>query len=234
MTRRGSERRPSPDAREVPAYPLAEVARYLHLAPATLRTWVKGRDYPTEHGPAFFQPLIKLPDASQAMLSFSNLIEAHVLLALRTEHAVSIKAVREALVYAERAFRIKRLLLSPELRTDAGRLFLDRYGELVELSPSGQLAMRTLLEAYLARIDRDVSQVPIRLYPFVRGEVADGKRIAITPLVAFGRPVIARMSIATAAIVDRIDAGEGIDEVAADYGLDRRDVEDAVLYERAA
>jgi hypothetical protein len=35
------------------------------------------------------------------LLSFSNLIEAHVLRSLRTEHGVSVKALRSALAYAE-------------------------------------------------------------------------------------------------------------------------------------
>jgi uncharacterized protein (DUF433 family) len=234
MSRSRARNGPQIDPREAPAYPLSEAARYLRLAPATLRTWVVGREYPTERGKAFFKPLIELPDSAQPALSFSNLVEAHVLRSLRAEHAVSIKAVREALAYAEDAFEIDRLLLSPELRAGAGELFLDRYGQLVDLSRSGQLAMRKLLDAYLNRIDRDVSNVPIQLYPFVRAEIPDERRIAINPLVAFGRPVIARKSISTAAIAGRIDAGESADEVAADYGLDRTEIEDAVLYERAA
>jgi uncharacterized protein (DUF433 family) len=36
------------------------------------------------------------------------------------------------------------------------------------------------------------------------------------------------------AIADRIDAGEAVDDIAADYGLKPGDVEQAVLYERAA
>jgi hypothetical protein len=43
------------------------------------------------------------------MLSFWNLIEAHVLRALRTEHAVSVKALRKALDYAEKELGIERL-----------------------------------------------------------------------------------------------------------------------------
>lgn len=175
-----------------------------------------------------------LADPKQSVLSFSNLVEAHVLRSLRTEHAVSMRALREALAYAQRECKIKRLLLSPELKAGAGEVFLDRYGELIDLSRSGQLAMRKLLDVYLGRIDRDLSQIPIRLYPFVGSEMPDEKRIAINPLVAFGRPVIVRQSISTAAITERIDNGETIDEVAQDYGLERKDVEDAVLYERAA
>jgi uncharacterized protein (DUF433 family) len=40
--------------------------------------------------------------------------------------------------------------------------------------------------------------------------------------------------VTTQAIADRIDAGEAVDEIATDYGLATSDIEQAVLYERAA
>jgi uncharacterized protein (DUF433 family) len=58
--------------------------------------------------------------------------------------------------------------------------------------------------------------------------------IAIDPRVSFGRPVVISQGISTAAIVGRIDAGETVDDVAADYGLSTTEVEHAIVYERAA
>lgn len=223
----------NPDRRDAPAYPLSEAAHYVRLAPATLRSWVAGRPYPTRGGKGFFSPLIRPADAKNSVLSFNNLIEAHVLRALRTEHGVSIKAVRDALRYAEHAFSIDRLLLRSELRASAGELFLDRYTELVNLSKSGQLAMRRMLEAYLQRVEWD-HDLPIRLFPFVTGELAVARSIAIDPALAFGRPVVYRGAISTAVIAERIDAGESVEALAVDYGLQTTEVEEAVLYERAA
>ena len=111
--------------------------------------------------------------------------------ALRVQHAVKVKAVRDAVRYAQQAFKIDRLLLRPELRAQAGELFLGRYGELVNLSKSGQLAMRKLLEAYLERVDWK-GHLSVRLYPFVSGEMTTDRRIVIDPEIAFGRPVVSR------------------------------------------
>lgn len=220
--------------RELPAYPIAEAARYLGLAPATLRSWVKGRDYPTRKGAGRFTPLIRLPEPRQPLLSFNNLVEAHVLKSLRRDHSVSLGAVRQALDYAQRSCHVPRLLLSPELRANAGQLFLDRYGALLSLTPSGQYALRKVLESYLQRVVWDRT-LPRRLYPFVRGDSADAPRdIVIDPELAFGRPVVERRGISTAAIVQRFDAGETADVIAADYELSPKEVEEAVLYERAA
>lgn len=225
--------RRSDDPRNAPAYPLAEAAHYVRLAPATLRSWVVGRPYPVQRGEGFFQPLIRPADSNGHVLSFNNLIEAHVLRALRSDHGVPIRAVREALTYAEREFKIERLLLRKELTTTAGELFLDRYGELINLSASGQIAIRKILEAYLARVDWERS-FPIRLYPFLSGELLEKRSIAIDPKIAFGRPILVKRSISTAVIAERIDAGESVESIASDYDLSSEEVEEAVVYERAA
>jgi hypothetical protein len=110
---------------------------------------VIGHEYPTARSAKDFSPLLKPASAKPIMLSFSNLIEAHVLKSLRTDHGVSVKALRAALQYAQQELSIDRLLLSSELRANAGSVFLDRYGQLIDLSASGQLAMRKVLEYYL-------------------------------------------------------------------------------------
>lgn len=222
------------ELRDQPAYGLAEAARYLKLPVATLRSWVVGRAYPKADGVvAHSRPLIHPPKKQPLLLTFWNLIEAHVLRSLRTEHGVSIKAVREAVSFAERAEKIDRLLLRKDLRTDAGRLFLEKYGELIDLSASGQLAMRKLFEEHLERVDWDEWQFPVRLYPFVSGESAR-RPIAIDPKLAFGRPVVLRAGVSTGVIAERIDSGETVAELASDYGLTIEDIEQAVVYERAA
>lgn len=222
------------DLRDQPAYPLSEAARYLKLPPATLRAWTLGRPYPTAHGSGHFRPLIRAVAGQPALLSFWNLIEAHVIRALRTEHGVSIRDLRRAIDFAERKLGVERLLLRPELRSDAGQLFLDRYGELINLSASGQLAMRQVLEAHLKRISWDTARAPFRLHPFVGAATGDAMPIAIDPTIAFGRPVVVSRGISTAAIVARIDAGETPRELARDYDLSPADIEQAVVYERAA
>src|SRR5262245_3491401 len=86
------------DPCEMPAYGILEAAHYLRLPPSTLRDWIKGRSYPTEKGQRFSAPLIPLPPR------FFNLVEAHVLGALRREHHVSMAKAREALTFLEKHF----------------------------------------------------------------------------------------------------------------------------------
>lgn len=222
------------DLRNQPAYTLAEAARYLKVAPATLRSWVVGRPYHRRDGTAQFKPLIRPAGSPPPMLSFWNLIEAHVLRSLRTDHGVKMDALRRAIDYAQRSERIDRLLLSAELRTDAGKLLLERYGQLIELSASGQVAMRRLFTEHLARVEWDEWQFPVRLYPAMGEALTANRPIAIDAQVAFGRPVVAKRGVTTGTIADRIDAGESVADLAADYDLTSDEVEEAVLYERVA
>ncbi len=222
---------PTTDVRDTPAYPVAEAARYLRLPAATLRAWVRGTQTRSgRRSPAVIHASARDP----LMLSFWNLIEAHVLRALRTDHGVSLPAVRKALRYAEEELGIERLLLSAELKTDAGRLFLDRYGQLTDLTASGQIAMRVLFDQHLKRVEWDQDQFPIRLYPFVQDQTLETDRaIAIDAGIAFGRPIVKRIGVNTSVIADRLDAGETIADVASDYEMTESELASAVLYERA-
>lgn len=223
------------DYRERPAYTVAEAARYLKVSPATLRTWVAGRDYPTAKGAKRWQPLIVPAAKAPSLLSFWNLIEAHVLWGLRTDHRVPVKAVRQALDFAEAELGVERLLLRKELCTSGRELFFERFGELIELSASHQIAMKQIFESHLKRVEWDEWQFPVRLFPFMPADAASAPRaIAIDPGIAFGRPILQSRGITTQVLVDRIDAGEAIAAVAADYGLTIADVEQAILYELAA
>ena len=223
------------DLRDNPAYTIAEAARYLKLAPATLRSWVLGRRYPTAGGNGHFHPLIGLASRQPPLLSFWNLIEAHVLRSLRTEHVVPVRALRPALAYAEKQLHLQRLLLRKELCTDAGQVFLDRYGQLINLSASGQLAMRHVLSAYLKRVEWDEWMFPVRLCPFISaGTLTQDRLIVIDPQISFGRTVVIRVGISTDAIAGRGAAGEAVNDIAEDYDLSPEEVEQAVLYERVA
>jgi uncharacterized protein (DUF433 family) len=182
-----------------------------------------------------FHPLIHPPIKQPPTLSFWNLIEAHVLRALRNEHGVSMNALRQALSYAEKSLKIDRLLLNNELCTDGGRVLLDRYGKLIDLSASGQIAMRRVFNEHLKRVEWDERKFPVRLHPFPYNNIgAVGRPVMIDPQIAFGRPVIARGGISTSVIAERIDAGETLGDLATDYDLCESEIEEAVLYERAA
>jgi len=219
----------------MPWYTVAEAARYLSIPTATLRSWTAGRRYPVSDGSRRFEPLLQRPDPSDPRLSFSNLVEAHVLRSLREEHLVRMGNVRTALEFAAEQLGIDRLLFSRDLQTSAGDLFIERYGQLINLSRHGQMALKELLHAHLERVKRDRAGMPVRLYPVTRWRIADSPtHIAIDPKISFGRPVTSHHSIRTAVISKRFLAGESVMGIARDYELKPTEIEEAIRYERAA
>src|SRR5258706_15717904 len=74
------------DARVLPAYTLGEAARYLRLPVPTLRAWAVGRVYSTETGRRRSPAALAIAGTKPPMLSFVNLIEAHVLAAITRDY----------------------------------------------------------------------------------------------------------------------------------------------------
>src|SRR5207237_7885244 len=131
--------------RLAPAYSVAEAAHYLRMHEATLRGWVAGRLYPAGGQTKRSRPLIHLDDPRKQYLAFINLVEAHVLAAIRRRHGVKLPKVRKALDYVKRQFKIERPLIDQTFQTDGLDLFVERYGDLINASREGQRAMKEIL-----------------------------------------------------------------------------------------
>lgn len=217
---------------EVPTYSLPEVAHILHLPRTTVASWVLGRPYRTEAGPRHFTPVIQIADPKTPLLSFLDLVELHVLSAIRRDHRVKLKAVRRAIVYLRQTFDSEHPLLAQKMVTDGTDLFIERYGEYVSISQDGKMAMKQVMGVYLRRIERDPAGLPIRLYPFTSSRISDSpKAVAIDPRIQFGRPCLAGTGIRTAVIIERYKAGDSIESLAEDYEITPSDIEEALRYE---
>ncbi len=219
------------DYREIPAYTVWEVAHYLTVPAATIRYWSVGRDD--------YAPLIEVPERSPTLLSFLNLVELHVLAAIRRKHEVKMPSFRRAIQYlAEHARRPadkRHPLISRELETDDLDLFTEQYGQLIAISREGQTAMRKIISAAQRRIDRDPEGVPIKLYPFTRTDMGEAPAmVVIDPALSAGRPVIAGTGLATQLIAERYKAGESVCELARDYARENAEIEEAIRCELQA
>jgi uncharacterized protein (DUF433 family) len=232
MHKKGTDFYADKDIREFPTYGVAETAHYLQIPQVTLRSWVVGRPFPTGMGTRFFEPLIMLPDPNRPLLSFMNVVEVHVLDGIRRQHQIRLAKIRQALRYLRQYFPARHPLADEKFETDGLDLFIHRYGQLINISQSGQLAMRSLLEAHLQRIERDPQGIAMRLYPFTKKRLPDEPRfVVIDPHVSFGRPALTSSGIATAVIAERYKAGESVDQLADDYGRDRLEIEEAIRCE---
>jgi uncharacterized protein (DUF433 family) len=220
------------DPKELPAYTVAEAAHYLDLAEATLRSWVVGRGYPVSGRKKFSPPLIDIPEKKPPRLSFWNLVEAHVLSAIRRKHRITLPAVRKALDYLKERHPSQHPLIEQHFLTDGVDLFIESYSDLINASREGQVEMKKMIECYLGRVERDPGGIPIKLYPFTRTyNAGDSRPIVIDPLISFGRPVLVGTGIPTAMIAQRYKAGESIKDLATDYAREEEEIQEAIRCE---
>ena len=223
------------DPRELPAYGIAEAAHYLRIPPSTLRTWVRGRTYPTAQGEQWSEPVIKLADESRGLLSFVNLTEAHVLGAIR-QSKVPFRSIRRGLDYLYQQFPSPHPLAEKDFETDGMDLFVDHLGEVVNITQGGQIGIREFLKTYLKRIERDMTGIATKLYLFNRRDLPPTEvqqtRVVVDPRISFGRPVLVGSHIATRVVYQRFAAGDSVEELAADYARPSSDIEEAIRCEQ--
>jgi uncharacterized protein (DUF433 family) len=223
------------DPREIPTYGISESAHALKIPPNTLISWIHGRSFPTRRGQGRFEPLIELPEEGLPLLSFFNLVEAHVIDAIRYRDKIRLVRVRDAITHLREKYNSAHPLVEYEFQHDGVDLFTEMGKDIVNVSRSGQLALRDVITAYLKRITRDAKGSAIALYPFLQRrpeQVEEQKLVLIDPRISFGKPILVGVGVPTAVIADRNSAGETIAELAEDYGCQASEIEQAIEYER--
>lgn len=219
------------DPRDIPTYSISDAARYLRIPAGTIRSWTVGRKYPTANGSNFFRPLIPIRDFKPKLLSFTNLIEVHVLRAIRKHH-VDLDKVRDALDFIEEEFQASHPLARESFLTDGVDLFIERYGFLINASKNEQSELKASFNAHLERIEPDDAGLAIKLYPFTRSRDEDSPRlVVIDTRIAFGRLVIAGTGIAARVLLERYRAGDSIEYLAHDYNCDQEMIDEAIRCE---
>jgi uncharacterized protein (DUF433 family) len=194
---------------------------------STLRSWVLGRPLLGRSGRRWSQPVIRLPRGERRFLSFTNLVEVHVLAAMRRQHALELDAIRRAVRYVHDELDVEHPLAKEQFKTNGVDLFVERLGKIINASREGQLGMRAVLVGSLERVEYDRHGRAIRLFPVLRRADAP-KNIVIDPRRAFGRPVLVGTSVPAADVRARFDAGDGVDELARDYDVSTELIEDAL------
>jgi len=176
---------------------------------------------------------VRAPSISPPRFTFMNLLEFHILTAMRWK-GLKMEKVRRALEYIGRQWPSKHPLLDQLFQTDGIDLFVSKLpDEIINVSKQGQLGFKGILEAFLQRIDFDPSGIAAKFFPFVEEKKAgEPKMIEINPSVAFGRPVIAGTGITADVVAGRFAARESVAELAEEYGRPPGEIEEAIRWAR--
>lgn len=212
---------------ELPLYGLSEAALYLRIPIKTLEYWAFGRKP--------ISPIISAASKNPRALSFMNLLECHMLASMKSLYDLRLPKIRRAVAQLNRTSPFKHPLIEQPLLTNRVDLLIKDIDRLINLSRGGQLAIPQVVETHLERVEYDKEGGIFKFYPFVRQRSAsEPKFIVINPALGFGKPVIAGTGISTAVIASRFNARESIPDLAKEYGLEEKQVEEAIRWETRA
>ena len=222
---------------EVPAYTMKDAAHHVGIPVSTLRSWVKGIYY-SKRGWNKFERIVELPEESGSMLSFVNLVEIHTLTAIRRQYGIEHSKIRTAVRTLKEKFQSKHPLADFKFQTDHVDLFVEELNEYHNLS-SDQLPLQEVIRIALSRIDRDQFGRPVGFYPFmmllppsdIETAREETKPVSISPLISFGKPVLAKTAIRTRMIADRHRSGASIQYLAEDYNINDQSIKEAIRFE---
>lgn len=209
---------------EAPIYKIGEAAFFVGVPPSTMHTWVYGRDYKVGDTWRDWPALIRAADTKRGLLSFVNIAEAHVLDAMR-RNGIPMQQVRDGIELIGKATR--HPLVSTEFYHIGRKLLAEYLGNVVSLKrPTlGQAVL--MFDEYLERLVRDDRGVPFRLFPVRKNPES---RVMLDLYIASGQPVVTGTGILAQFIAERNKYGESPLEIAEDYGIDERSVQDAINF----
>lgn len=202
------------------AYTLPDAARLLGLPLPRLRNWVVGRDER--------EGFLHDGCGKGRTFGFLTLIELFTVAQLRA-NGVSWKTLRISRAELAKRFSTEHPFALEGLLVTGGRLLKELGDEtLLELGAGGQTAFEKVLTPFCHRLDFDKStRLARRFYP-----TGEHRAVVVDPRHAFGRPVIDGTNVTTEALACLIRGGENIEDVAADFQLDVRQVTEAWDFEQ--
>jgi len=200
----------------LPAYQIAEAAKYASIAPQTVAAWHQ-----------IEAKLLKQRETRSA-LSYMQLIEVAVVAAFR-KAGVSMPRIRKARAWAAHELKSEHPFAEYEFKENAKHLYLDsqqvdlKDNTVLQADAGGQLEWESVI-GRLREFEYETDGIALRWR--VAGE---GSPIIIDPRISFGSPAI--KGIATWVLRGRYEAGESDSDIADDFGLERDEVREGLKFE---
>jgi uncharacterized protein (DUF433 family) len=207
------------DKKTAALYSTREAARYLRMPARTLNQWLapSGR-------PAVLVHSVANVRHGAPRIPFVGLVEAYVLRSLR-DLKLSKGSIERAASAVRCEFGNDYGLATRKIATDGIDIFIE-YADSDDIARAydGQRPIRETIRDYLRYIEWDeydgiAARLRLQQFP-------DSAPVVLDPDYAWGQPVLAASKIPLEAIVNLWKAGETMEVVAEEYGLDVDTVED--------
>lgn len=225
------------DRFDTPLYTVLEAARYLDVPASTLASWTRRRRSRSFESQGGVEPL--LASSVHAVrgtpsISFAGLAEGMVLAALRRS-GVPPQRIHRTVILLGQQLGIHHAMASQRLHSDGPEILHDhglrtpgsdaaRAVDDLVVVRNGRRMFTTTVESYLSRItfgpDGYASLIRLPAYG-----VAD---VVVDPTRGFGQPIFSEGGARLDDALAMFRAGEPLEIVAAEFGVSREHLEDAV------
>ena len=212
-------------------YSVPEAARISKVPSQAIRRWVRGYYFPLKDGttrtmPPLWQRDIGDPDA--ITLTFRDLLEVRLVSAFRNA-GVTWPVIRRAAVVASEVFETTHPFCTRQLVTDGQLIFAESREQekgqsLLDLF-TDQYAFRAVVEPFLVNLEFD-EKVALRWWP-----LGENRQVVLDPERGLGRPLANNSGVPTEVLASGYRIEGSYRRVAHWYGIEVRDVKDAVEYE---
>lgn len=216
----------------LPAYTVAEAARYVGVSPSTLQRWFRGKSASSTAKGGFrksaVKPVLPTDAGPREPLSFIDLIEAHVLLSIRKAYNFPMRKIRTAMDYLAESQGNLICLAHKDFYHDNRELYLGHDQSLLSLSERGQLVDKTIMENGLHQIRYGKDGYADEFFPKM-GDY-NQESFVVNPNINYGRISLARIGVGADALARRYQAHEKIESIAEDYGATSEEIVEAIRW----
>lgn len=206
----------------LPAYRYSEAAQMAETSPQTVARWFRGYQAPGHRMKPVFA------STRPQLLSYMQLVEVAFVAAFR-RLGVKLDDLRRAHEYLREALGVEYPFAQWKLKADGANILAEVLPAsqlfLVVANRHGQLIWTEAIRARFEQFDYEEG-LALRWHPRGRDSV-----VLIDPRIAFGVPIIAGTGVPTHIVKERYVAGEDLQEIEEDFGVSRRQVEQALTFE---
>ena len=208
-----------------PLYSFAEADRIVRVSPGTSRRWLKGYSF-WWGGERHTMPPVTPGLGEQEAVAFVDLMEVAAVSKLRKK-GFSFKRIRQINAYCRLYLRERRPLVTQKFKVAGQDIFLDEdFDILVDVGrEAGMLAWREVLKPFLEDVEYE-NELARRWWP-----LGKERMMVVDPDYGFGLPVVQGTGVRTEIIAERYRAGDSIDEIAYDFDVTPKQIDDALRWE---
>ena len=208
-----------------PLYSYAEAERIAGVTRGTSSRWLKGYKH------WYLDELRRLPPITpesghEGGVSFVDLVEVVATSRLRGR-GFSLKKIRQINEFYQAALRTDRPLVTETFKVSGHDLFvMVSEGYLLNVGRQrGMQAWEEVLDPFLDTLDYE-DDLARRWWPCGKTEP-----VVVDPDYGFGLPVIAGTGVRTEIVAERSRAGDSLEDIAYDFGVQVPQIEAALRYE---